>query len=121
PTHCCSGSAYFLALLDRIKYFGALFHDCACAHRQTGAHMGDGAVAADLCACADHHILSQDAALDHGAGLDHDAVHQDRVLHGSAVLDHDARRQHRVLDAAIDAAALGDEGVLDHGAGADLL
>ncbi len=83
--------------------------------------MRNGALAADLGTCAHGDILSQDAALDHGTCLDHDAIHQDSILNGSALFHNDTCAQDRVLDGAVDLAALSDEGVLHHGAGADLL
>ncbi len=56
-------------LLDGFKHFCAPFDGGACTDGQTGAHMCDGAVAADLCTGTDHNVLSQDAALDHGTCL----------------------------------------------------
>ena len=105
------------ALLDGIKYFGALFDGSACADGQTGADMCNGAVAADLGACAHHDVLSEDAALDHCACLDHDAIHQDGILDRCALFHDDACAQHRVLDAAVDLAALSDQRILHDSAG----
>ena len=79
--------------------------------------MCNGALAADLGTGTHHNILSQDAALDHSTCLDHNAIHQDSILNGSALFHGNACAQDRVLGAAIDLAALGDEGILHHGAG----
>ena len=79
--------------------------------------MCNGTVAADLCTGAHDHIFSEDAALDHSTRLDHDAIHQDGILNGRALFHDDAGAQDGVLDAAVDLAALGDEGILHDGTG----